>query len=92
MQMMGSTLPFPRTPAEGAERGDPRPSIAERYASGATRISRASGRPAVSSWRSVSLLAEDVAAVVERAGRQWDLFQADLHPNPSPRGGGARPA
>ncbi|MBI3637002.1 MAG: hypothetical protein HY216_12460, partial [Candidatus Rokubacteria bacterium] len=33
MSMMGSTLPFPRTPDERARTGDPRPSIAERYAS-----------------------------------------------------------
>src|SRR5262249_13491616 len=33
MSMMGSTLPFARTADERARRGDPRPSIGERYAS-----------------------------------------------------------
>jgi hypothetical protein len=77
MAMMGSTLPFARTAVERERGGDPRPSIAERYGSRddyLTRV-RAAAEAAV---KARHMLAEDVDAVVARAGRQWDLFQAGL--------------
>lgn len=77
MAMMGSTLPFCRTADERAHRGDPRASIAERYASRDDYLARV--RAACAELAALRhLLAEDVDAVVERAGRQWDLFQAGL--------------
>jgi len=77
MAMMGSTLPFSRTADERARRGDPRPSIAERYASRddyLTRV-RAAAHALVGARH---MLAEDVDAVVARAATRWDLIQAGL--------------
>jgi hypothetical protein len=71
---MGSTLPFAPARAERERRGDPRPSIAERYASRSdyqARVRTAAEALVAERW----VLAEDVDAIVERAGRQWDLFQ-----------------
>ena len=74
MSMMGSTLPFCRDADERARRGDPRPSIAERYASRDQYLARVRAACAeLVGFR--HMLAEDVDAVVARAGRQWDLFQ-----------------
>src|SRR4029453_4426 len=76
MAMMGSTLPFSRTADERARRGDPRPSIAERYRSRDDYLAhvRAAAEALV---KARHMLAEDVDAAVERAGRAWDLIQAD---------------
>jgi hypothetical protein len=77
MSMIGSTLPLCRTADERARRGDPRPSIAERYASRDEYLARV--RAACGELVALRhMLAEDVDAVVARAGRQWDLFQAGL--------------
>jgi hypothetical protein len=77
MAMMGSTLPFARTAEERARRGDPRPSIAERYASRDDYLARV--RAAANALvRARHMLAEDIDAVVERAGRAWDLIEAGL--------------
>jgi hypothetical protein len=77
MSMMGSTLPFCRTADERARRGDPRPSIAERYASRVDYLARV--RTACADLVALRhMLAEDVDAVVARAARQYDLFQAGL--------------
>jgi hypothetical protein len=74
MLMMGSTLPFARTPAERERTGDPRPSIAERYASKADYLNRV--REAVQELiASRHVLAEDLEAIVERAGKCWDWIQ-----------------
>jgi Alpha/beta hydrolase domain len=77
MSMMGSTLPFARTLEERARRGDPRPAIAERYASRDDYLARV--RTAAETLVSARhMLAEDVDAVVARAGRQWDLWEEGL--------------
>jgi Alpha/beta hydrolase domain len=73
MSMMGSTLPFARTREERERTGDPRPSIAERYPSRAdylARVRAAAEKLVGERW----VLAEDVEAIVARAGRQWQLF------------------
>jgi len=73
MSMLGSTLPFARTRAGREGSGDPRASIEERYGSRTAYLARA--REAAS--RLVAerhMLAEDVDAVVERAGRLWDFI------------------
>ena len=71
---MGSTLPFPRTAAERARSGDPRPSIEERYRGRGDYLDRVR-RAAEAMVGERHLLAEDVAAAVERAGRLWDFVQ-----------------
>jgi hypothetical protein len=73
MAMMGSTLPFARTAAERARAGDPRRAIEERYAGRDDYLARVrSDAQAMVAAR--HLLAEDVDAVVERAGSLWDLL------------------
>src|SRR5581483_1109650 len=77
MAMMGATLPFPRTAEERAQRGDPRAAVAERYASRAAyleRVRAAADALVAARW----MLAEDVDAVVARAGRLWDLLERGL--------------
>jgi hypothetical protein len=73
MSMMGSTLPFARTAAERARRGDPRPSIAERYTSREDYLARVRAA-AEALVKTRHMLAEDIDAVLARAGRQYDLF------------------
>jgi hypothetical protein len=77
MSMMGSTLPFPCTAEERARRGDPRPSIAERYASREDYLARvrAAAETLVSTRH---MLAEDLESVLARAATQWDLFREGL--------------
>jgi hypothetical protein len=77
MSMMGMTLPFPRTREERERTGDPRRSIAERYPSRNAYLAgvrHAAEALVAARWT----LAEDVDTIVERAGRQWDLFQQGL--------------
>jgi len=71
MAMIGSTLVFPRDRAEREQRGDPRVSIAERYASRAAYLAaaRAAATALVAAGHA---LQEDVEAMLERAGRLWD--------------------
>jgi hypothetical protein len=77
MAMMGSTLPFARTAAEGERLGDPRPSIAERYASREAYLAAVrEGAEALVAGRYA--LAEDVDGMVERAGQLWDLVARGL--------------
>ena len=73
MQMMGSTLAFPRTRQERERRGDPRASIEERYGSraGYLAAARAAAEALVGAGHA---LAEDVEAMVERAAQRWDLI------------------
>ena len=73
MSMLGSTLPFPLTRAARQANGDPRVSIEERYTSRAAYLARVRD----SATRLVAerhMLAEDVDAVIERAGRLWDFI------------------
>jgi Alpha/beta hydrolase domain len=74
MSMLGSTLPFARTRSERQRTGDPRPSIAERYPSRDEYLARV-GAAARALVAARYMLEEDVEAIVERAGRQWDLFR-----------------
>ena len=74
MSMMGSTLPFPRTAAERARSGDPRLSIEERYRGRQDYLDRVR-RAAEALVGERHMLAEDVAGVVERAGRLWDYVE-----------------
>jgi hypothetical protein len=77
MQMMGSTLAFSRTREERERRGDARASIQERYGSRAGYLAavRAAAETLVAARHA---LAEDVEAMVERAGQRWDLIERGL--------------
>jgi hypothetical protein len=77
MDMLGSTLVFARTRAERERRGDPRPSIEERYPSRAAYLERVR-EAAATLVAARHVLAEDVDAIVERAGRLYDLVQQGL--------------
>jgi hypothetical protein len=71
----GATLPFAATRREREARGDPRPSIEERYASRADYLARV--RQAAEALVATRyLLAEDVEVSVAAAARLWDHFAA----------------
>ena len=67
-----SYLPFPKTPADREKSGDPRKSIAERYSSREdylARFTRALDELVQQRW----IVPEDRAALLQRAGQEWDL-------------------
>ena len=67
---VGSYVPFARTAEERKKSGDPRKSIAERYASREDyvgRFTRALDELVAARW----ILAEDRAAMVERGEMEW---------------------
>jgi hypothetical protein len=75
MSMNGSTLPFPLTVADRGRIGDPRLSIAERYASKAAYLERV--REATRKLIGERyVLAEDLEAVLDRADRLWRWIHA----------------
>ena len=79
MTNTGSYIPFAPTRAARESNGDARPSIAERYSSRADylqRIEAAARRLADERY----VLSSDIAAIVERAGRHWDLATAGASP------------
>lgn len=79
MQMRGSTLVFPRSRAEREKSGDPRLSIAERYASRADYL--AAVRLAAQALIAARfVLAEDIDSILERAGLRWDFLTAPNDP------------
>ena len=78
MQMMGSTLPFPRTRTEREQKRDPRASIEERYGSRAGYLG-AVREVAQKLVAHRHVLAEDVDAIIERAGRCWDYIHAQRY-------------
>ena len=73
--MMGSTLPFPRTRVEREMRGDPRPSIEERYASREVYLAHVR-RQTLRLIEQQLVLDEDLDAIVARAGAAWDYIHA----------------
>ena len=71
--LIGGYVPFASTKAERESSGDPRLSIQERYQSRdqyLTLVREAAGRLVKEGY----LLADDVAAIVTRAGEHWDLL------------------
>jgi hypothetical protein len=72
--LLGSTIPFPATPAEREASGDPRPSIEERYASKEDYLRRVQ-LAAEALVQQGYLLAEDLPTVTEQASQRYDLFQ-----------------
>jgi len=80
----GSYVPFARTQAEREARGDPRPSIQERYGSRGDYLAKA--RAAVDALvRDGYLLAEDVDTVVKRAYDHWELLSPSTTTSASAR-------
>jgi alpha/beta hydrolase family protein len=70
----GSMIPFAATEAERQRAGDPRPSIAARYASReawADRLGEATARLVADRL----LLPEDADRLMRAAGESWDVFQ-----------------
>jgi len=65
-----SYLPFPKTAAEREKTGDPRKSIAERYADGEDYLARY-GKALDDLVKERWILAEDRAALLRRGEREW---------------------
>jgi hypothetical protein len=85
LDMMGISLPFASTERERAERGDPRPSIAERYADREDFLSQA--RAAAQQLAEQRyILEEDVDVAVELAVSRYDVLART--PSTSGRGPG----
>jgi len=79
MSLMGSTIPFPATPEERAEKGDPRRSIAERYPSRARYLEQVRQK----AQRLIDegyLLVEDLDLVVDQASRRYGLLAVAREP------------
>ena len=74
LSLLGSTLPFLATPAERQAAGDPRLSIAERYASKEDYLHRVQ-QAAAALVAQGYLLAEDLLTITEQASQRHDLFQ-----------------
>jgi hypothetical protein len=72
--MIGSFIPFARTKEERAQKGDPRPSVAERYASRDEYLKQyeAAARDLA---RSGYLLEGDIPGIVEQGAQIWDYIQ-----------------
>jgi hypothetical protein len=71
--MLGNTIPFAPDAPSRRRWEDPRPSIAERYASRETYLSRVA-EVARRLVQTGYLLAEDEALVVRNAGARYDAF------------------
>lgn len=69
----GSTLPFAKTRAERVAVGDPRPSIAERYASREDYLAQVRAAAARLA-RERYLLEEDIETTLVFAARMWEAF------------------
>jgi hypothetical protein len=73
--LLGSYIPFARTKAERERRGDPRPSVAERYPTRDAYLAKV--RQAASDLvKGRYLLPEDVQVAVSRAAAHWDLIMS----------------
>ena len=75
LSMQGSTLPFAATRAERQQRGDPRPSIEERYRDRDDYVTRVRAAAEVLA-RQRYILEEDVEVVVANAAARYDAFAA----------------
>jgi hypothetical protein len=75
LAMAGAYIPFPATRAEREKTKDPRLSIEERYGSRADYL-RKIQESATALAQQRYILPEDIAAIVEAAGRHWDSLMA----------------
>ena len=71
LSFLGSFIPFARTAAEREKSGDPRLSVAERYASREQYMGKY-GEAALKLVHDRFLLREDLQAVLERGEREWN--------------------
>ncbi|MCS7023698.1 MAG: alpha/beta hydrolase domain-containing protein [Bryobacteraceae bacterium] len=71
--MIGSFFPFAKNKAERQKRGDPRPSIAERYPSREAYLAKIR-QAAAGLVRSGYVLETDVPLLEQRAARMWDAL------------------
>ena len=79
--MVGSFLPFPRTAAEREASGDPRPSVAERYAGREDYLGRFT-EAALELIEAGYLLGEDLPALTRHALALWDHVMGDAPSGP----------
>jgi hypothetical protein len=75
--MAGAYIPLPTTRAERDKAKDPRVPIAERYASKADYLKKIQESAAALATQRY-ILKQDVAAIVESAGRHWDSLMAPV--------------
>ena len=73
LNLLGATVPFPATKVEREARGDPRPSIAERYPSREVYLERVR-QAAQHLVEDRYLLAEDLELLVNQAAERFDVF------------------
>ncbi len=71
VSFLGSFIPFARTAEDRKQSGDPRPSIAERYSSREQYLTKFA-EAAKKLVQQRFLLSEDMPALLERGGREWD--------------------
>ncbi|HEX9724203.1 MAG TPA: alpha/beta hydrolase domain-containing protein, partial [Vicinamibacteria bacterium] len=79
----GGYIPFPATRAERERTGDPRLSVAERYTGREdylAKIRRVADRLAGERY----ILASDIPAIIEAAGRHWDWRMTEGGPTDAP--------
>lgn len=74
---VGMLIPFPKTDAERAARGDPRLSIEDLYGNRDRYLDRVADA-AMSQIEDGYLLAEDLAAIIEQATSRWDFVMRGL--------------
>jgi hypothetical protein len=73
LRMYGATIPFAPTPSARAQSGDPRASIAERYASREVYLELVT-KAAEALVAEGYLLSADVDTLVQCAAQRYDLF------------------
>jgi hypothetical protein len=78
LSLLGSTIPFVATRAERQATGDPRLSIAERYASKEDYLHRVQQVAEVLVQQRY-LLAEDLPTILEQASQRYDLLQSRVN-------------
>ena len=71
LSFYGSFIPFAKTAADRAKTGDPRLSVAERYASRDEYMGKFADA-ALKLIHERFMLPEDLPAVLERGQREWD--------------------
>jgi hypothetical protein len=75
LAMAGAYIPFPATRAEREKAKDPRLSIEERYGNRDGYLAKVQASAAALAQQRY-ILPEDIAAIVQQAGRHWDSLMA----------------
>lgn len=79
LAMIGSYIPFPLRRADRARTGDPRPTVISRYGNRPEYLRRVQ-QAANQLVQERYVLQQDVAPILERAGRHWDYLMAGGRP------------